>query len=147
MMHAGYPAHLEDLHHERGIALLVRTVLQDALHDTTTKRVLAQGDQVTTERVQQTSDVLRGHTLYDLLDDVVAILVTDTPHQCPIQLSNHADLLLQGQHFQGFLNDTAAVQLQRQGQHLVQQHVKDAVDRHIVGIDAAHQQIVHIASC
>ena len=50
-----------------------------------------------------------------LLDDVVAVLVTHTPHDLALQLSHHQALLLQRQHLQSLLNDSAAIHLKGQG--------------------------------
>ncbi len=53
---------------------------------------------------------------------MVAVLVTHTPHDLPLQLSHHQALLLQRQHLQSLLNDSAAVHLKGQRQHVPLYH-------------------------
>lgn len=65
--HCSVWAHLEDLCHKAVVPLLVRAVLQDALHHAAAKGVVAQANQVAAEGVQQVGDVLRGHALNHLV--------------------------------------------------------------------------------
>ena len=65
-------------------------------------------------------DYLSGrlNALDALLDDVVAILVLDAAHDVALDLLGNHPLLLQGQHFQGFLNDSATIHLQRESKYM-----------------------------
>ena len=53
-----------------------------------------------------------------LLDDMVAVLILDAAHDVALDLLGNHTLLLQGQHFQGFLNDSTAIHLQRESKHM-----------------------------
>lgn len=76
--------HLQNLRHEVVVTLLIRAVLQNALHHTATEGMLTQTDKASTEGIQQVCDVLCRDTLDDLLYHMVAVLVTHAAHESTV---------------------------------------------------------------
>jgi len=82
----------EDLVHDHPSPLLILAILKDALNHTAAKRVAAQCYDTCEEAVQKMHNARRRYALDDLLDDVVAVLVTHTAHDLPIKLAHNLAL-------------------------------------------------------
>ena len=81
-------SHPENLVHDHPSPLLILAMFKDALDHTAAKRVTAKCYDTGEEAVQKMHNAGRRYALDDLLNDVVAVLVTHTAHDLPIKLAH-----------------------------------------------------------